>query len=216
MRNENIIREPLPEGAYLLLDYLLTYHPSQIAHMYAKENCLDDIKDVYQYFGYSEDFLDAIGWADNSESSTRGSKDPECACFGELGLNNEAKASRFEPNLSISNSTDTATSATQISDALESFLSIYKPGNIIYPAAVARHLGISVADTYSKLDDYEKTHTDIQKIYLLRCPRCGMFLAGRYKAIVDMYSESEVGCDHCDATFVPNPEKDGYVVYLKR
>ena len=90
MRNENIIREPLPEGAYLLLDYLLTYHPSQIAHMYAKENCLDDIKDVYQYFGYSEDFLDAIGWADNSEA----------------------------------NSTDTATSATQTSDALESFLSI--------------------------------------------------------------------------------------------
>ena len=38
-----------------------------------------------------------------TESSTRGSKDPECACFGELGLNNEAKASRFEPNLSLSN-----------------------------------------------------------------------------------------------------------------
>ncbi len=181
MRNENIIREPLPEGAYLLLDYLLTYHPSQIAHMYAKENCLDDIKDVYQYFGYSEDFLDAIGWEDNSEA----------------------------------NSTDTATSATQISDALESFLSIYKPGNIIYPAAVSRHLGISVADTYSKLDDYENTHNDIQKIYLLRCPRCGMFLAGRYKAIVDMYAKSEVVCDHCDSMFVPNPETDGCVVYLK-
>ena len=38
----------------------------------------------------------------NALSSTHGSKDPECACFGELGLNNEAKASRFEPNLSLS------------------------------------------------------------------------------------------------------------------
>jgi hypothetical protein len=25
-------------------------------------------------------------------SSTHGSKDPECACFGELGLNGEAKS----------------------------------------------------------------------------------------------------------------------------
>lgn len=182
MENEKSTRGPLPEGAFLLLDYLLTYHPRQIAHMYAKENCLDDIKDVYQYFGYSEDMLDHISWEDNSES----------------------------------NSTDTATSATQTSDALESFLSIYKPGNIIYPAAVARHLGISVADTYSKLDDYENTHNDIQKICLLRCPRCGMFLAGRYKAIVDMYAKSEVVCDHCDSMFVPKPETDGCVVYLKR
>lgn len=146
MENKKSTREPLPEGAYLLLDYLLTYHPRQIAHMYAKENCLDEIKDVYQYFGYSEDLLDAVGWEDNSETD----------------------------------SDDTEESATQISDALESFLSIYKPGNIIYPAAIARHLGISVADTYSKLDDYEKMHNDIQKIYLLRCPKCGQFLAGRY------------------------------------
>lgn len=182
MENEKSTRETLPEGAYLLLEFLLRYHAREIAHMYAKENCLDDIKDVYQYYGYSEDLLDAVSWEDISETDSE----------------------------------DTEESATQISDALESFLSIYKSGNIIYPAAVARHLGISVADTYSILDDYEKMHNDIQKIYLLRCPKCGMFLAGRYKAIVDMYSESEVGCDHCDATFVPNPEKDGYVVYLKR
>ena len=38
----------------------------------------------------------------NALSSTHGSKDTECACFGELGLNDEAKASRFEPNLSLS------------------------------------------------------------------------------------------------------------------
>ena len=38
----------------------------------------------------------------NALSSTHGSKDPECACFGELGLNGEAKASMFEPNLSLS------------------------------------------------------------------------------------------------------------------
>ena len=42
----------------------------------------------------------------NALSSTHGSKDPECACFGELGLNNEAKASRFEPNLSLSTPTE--------------------------------------------------------------------------------------------------------------
>lgn len=181
MENEKSTREILPEGAYLLLEYLLRYHAREIAHMYAKENCLDDIKDVYQYYGYSEDLLDAVGWNDSSETYSE----------------------------------DTTDIAIPISDALESFLSIYKPGNIIYPVAVARHLGISVADTYSKLNDYENTHNNIQKIYLLRCPRCGQFLAGRYKAIVDMYSESEVGCDHCDATFVPNPETDGYVVYLK-
>ena len=53
----------------------------------------------------------------NTLSSTHGSKDPECARinsygvqitrnkfsrFGELGLNSEAKASKFEPNLSLS------------------------------------------------------------------------------------------------------------------
>lgn len=181
MENEKPTRETLPEGAYLLLEFLFRYHAREIAHMYAKENCLDDIKDVYQYYGYSEDLLDAVGWDDSSETYTE----------------------------------DTTDIATQISDALESFLSIYKPGNIIYPAAVARHLGISVAATYSKLDDYEKMHNDIQKIYLLRCPKCGQFLAGRYPAIVDMYSKSEVVCDHCDSMFVPNPETDGYVVYLK-
>ena len=44
----------------------------------------------------------AIIGAATIRSSTHGSKDPECACFGELGLNGEAKASRFEPNLSLS------------------------------------------------------------------------------------------------------------------
>lgn len=34
---------------------------------------------------------------DQSESSTRGSEDPECDCFGALGLNNEV-----ESNLSLS------------------------------------------------------------------------------------------------------------------
>ena len=38
----------------------------------------------------------------NALSSTHGSKDPECACFGELGLNSEAKTSKFEPKLSLS------------------------------------------------------------------------------------------------------------------
>lgn len=181
MENEKPTRETLPEGAYLLLEFLFRYHAREIAHMYAKENCLDDIKDVYQCYGYSEDLLDAVGWDDSSETYSE----------------------------------DTTDIAIQTSDALESFLSIYKPGNIIYPAAIARHLGISVADTYSKLDDYEKMHNDIQKIYLLRCPKCGQFLAGRYQAIVDMYSKSEVVCDHCDSMFVPNQETDGYVVYLK-
>jgi len=179
MENEKPTRETLPEGAYLLLEFLFRYHAREIAHMYAKENCLDDIKDVYQYYGYSEDLLDAVGWDDSSETYSE----------------------------------DTTDIVIQTSDALESFLSIYKPGNIIYPAAIARHLGISVADTYSKLDDYEKMHNDIQK--MLRCPKCGQFLAGRYQAIVDMYSKSEVVCDHCDSMFVPNPETDGYVVYLK-
>ena len=36
------------------------------------------------------------------ESSTHEAKASWCACFGELGLNDEAKASRFEPNLSLS------------------------------------------------------------------------------------------------------------------
>lgn len=96
MENEKSTREILPEGAYLLLEYLLRYHAREIAHMYAKENCLDDIKDVYQYYGYSEDLLDAVGWDDSSETYSE----------------------------------DTTDIAIPISDALESFLSIYKPGNI--------------------------------------------------------------------------------------
>ena len=37
-----------------------------------------------------------------TKSSTHESKDSRCARFGELGLNGEAKASMFEPNLSLS------------------------------------------------------------------------------------------------------------------
>ena len=40
------------------------------------------------------------------ESRTLEAKASVCACFGELGLNNEAKASRFEPNLSLSTPTE--------------------------------------------------------------------------------------------------------------
>ena len=42
-------------------------------------------------------------WTEDTISSTHEAKASWCACFGELGLNDEAKASRFEPNFSLSN-----------------------------------------------------------------------------------------------------------------
>lgn len=41
-----------------LLDYFFTNHPRQMAEMYSKDNCIDDIADIYAYFGFSDDVLD--------------------------------------------------------------------------------------------------------------------------------------------------------------
>lgn len=184
MENEKTTREPLPEGAYKLLDYLITYHPRQVAQIYAKENCLDDIKDIYQYYGYSEDLLDHID------------------CPRDIKLE-DARL------------TETNTSAAENPDAFKSFLNKYTPGSIIFPEAVARHLHISAANAYKKLDEHEKTYKNIHKMYLLRCPSCGRFLWTRYYAIVDIPTNVESCCVHCDSLFIPNPEKDGCVVYEK-
>lgn len=51
----------------------------------------DQVETVIRHMAADQDCFD------QSESSTRGSEDPECDCFGELGLNNEV-----ESNLSLS------------------------------------------------------------------------------------------------------------------
>lgn len=51
----------------------------------------DQVEAVVRHMAADQDGFD------QSESSTRGSEDPECDCFGELGLNNEV-----ESNLSLS------------------------------------------------------------------------------------------------------------------
>lgn len=50
--------ELIPQKFGELLDYFFTNHPRQMAEMYSKDNCIDDIADIYAYFGFSDDVLD--------------------------------------------------------------------------------------------------------------------------------------------------------------
>lgn len=50
--------ELIPQKFGELLDYFFTNHPRQMAGMYSKDNCIDDIADIYAYFGFSDDVLD--------------------------------------------------------------------------------------------------------------------------------------------------------------
>ena len=76
---------------------------------------MQDLKEIPMDQKHREEFIDifdrtreANGYekiekADISElSSAHEAKASRCACFGELGFNDEAKASWFEPNLSLS------------------------------------------------------------------------------------------------------------------
>lgn len=92
---------------------------------------------------------------------------------------------------------------------LDGFLAKYRKGNIVYPSAVARYLGIAVEKAYKLLEG----RNDVCPIFVIRCPCCS-HIAKRWYSISDLPGDEEIGCKHCDTVFTPT-KYDIIVLYEK-
>lgn len=96
----------------------------------------------------------------------------------------------------------------------EPFFKLYKSKNIVYPAAVARHFGLNVKQSYMVCEDM-KTKGIIKSMYMIKCPVCGSQLPTRYYSVMHIDDTNEIGCCNCDTEFIPNIEHDVFVLYEK-
>lgn len=103
----------------------------------------------------------------------------------------------------------------EINDSLnyDEFFSKYKSKDIVYPNAVARYFGIFQKEAY----EICKRRQDLKPLYMISCPFCNHTLPMRYYSIVDIDIDTdiEVGCTHCDYEFLPDTDRDIYVYYEK-
>lgn len=80
------------------------------------------------------------------------------------------------------------------------FFNYYKPGDIIFPNAVARYYSESVKMAYNRCEN--RIGKDIRKLYMIQCPFCGREAnQDRYYAIPDLPINEEIDCIHCDNIF---------------
>ena len=80
------------------------------------------------------------------------------------------------------------------------FFNYYKPGDIIFPNAVARYYSESVERAYHRCENH--LGKDLRKLYIIRCPFCERKAnQDRYYAIPDLPINEEIGCIHCDSIF---------------
>lgn len=79
---------------------------------------------------------------------------------------------------------------------LDDFLAKYRKGDIVYPSAVARYLGIAVEKAYKLLE----RRNDVCPIFVVQCPFCS-HLVKRWYSIRDLPDDEEIGCEHCDTVF---------------
>ena len=95
----------------------------------------------------------------------------------------------------------------------EPFFNQYKPKDIVYPNAIARHFGISLKEAYNLCQN--RVGKDLRTLYMVKCPVCGCALHGRYYSITSIDTEYEFGCNNCGTEFVVNPENDITVFFEK-
>ena len=95
----------------------------------------------------------------------------------------------------------------------EPFFNQYKPKDIVYPNAIARHFGISLKEAYNLC--HNRVGKDLRTLYMVKCPVCGCTLHGRYYSITSIDTEYEFGCNNCGTEFVVNPENDITVFFEK-
>lgn len=101
---------------------------------------------------------------------------------------------------------------------LADFLSMYKPQDIIYPTAVARHCHLSLKETYKQLYVLCNKIQEIRPIYMVQCPICGAFAnQTRYYSLNDVKGiDTEIYCEHCDNGFVCHTEENIKVLFKKK
>ena len=93
---------------------------------------------------------------------------------------------------------------------LDGFLAKYRKGDIVYPSAVARYLGIAVEKAYKLLEG----RNDVCPIFVVRCPFCS-HLVKRWYSISDLPDDEEIGCEQCDTVFTLT-KYDIVVLYEKK
>ena len=95
----------------------------------------------------------------------------------------------------------------------EPFFNRYKPKDIIYPGAVARHFSMTMKDAYELCQS--RVGKDLRTLYMINCPVCNRTLPGRYYAIPSIDIDYEYGCTNCDCEFTINLEENVAVYFEK-
>lgn len=94
---------------------------------------------------------------------------------------------------------------------IDKFLHLVKPGDYVFPDAVARYLRIPLVDTYLML----QKRTDIKAVYSVRCPICQERI-GIFESIEKI--PDIVNCIKCDKEITVNTtdnKSNVYVCYQK-
>lgn len=104
------------------------------------------------------------------------------------------------------------------STVLADFLSMYKPQDIIYPTAVARHCHLSLKETYKQLHNFCNKTQEIRDLYMIQCPICGRLAnQTRYYSLNDVKDiDTEIYCEHCENDFACHIEENVKVLFEKK
>lgn len=78
---------------------------------------------------------------------------------------------------------------------MEAFFNHYHTGNIIYPGAMHRELGLHIKEVYQILEACVVAGA-CKQILEIYCPKCQRFSGLRYDTLFDI--PDEVSCIHCD------------------
>jgi hypothetical protein len=92
---------------------------------------------------------------------------------------------------------------------LEIFFSFYHSGNIIYPGAMHRELGLHIKEVYQILEAGVVAGA-LEPILEIYCPKCQRFSGLRYERVFDI--PDEVNCIHCDEK-IERASEHAIVVY---
>ena len=93
----------------------------------------------------------------------------------------------------------------------EPFFNRYKPRDIVYPNAIARHFGITLKEAYNLCQT--RVDKDLKLLYMIKCPVCSQILHDRYYSIPSI--DSEYDCTNCDTEFNVNYE-DNIMTYFEK
>ena len=95
----------------------------------------------------------------------------------------------------------------------EPFFNRYKPRDIVYPNAIARHFGMTLKEAYTLCQN--RVGKDLKPLYMIKCPVCNQTLPARYDSILNIDNEYEYGCTNCDTEFKVNYEDDVMTYFEK-